>query len=925
MNFPVSRREVEGVRRGSSVASTKQRLAVFSSRARQSLSWDNVILFTLMLLSTVTIIVLMWHYAQLFQEAVDVGGQEDGNSGVVNVRKMIRSGVRMVHPHRNHKSRLVRVLSDAPIDDVPGTPHPAGPIEATPLGEPNFDGSDADMRFRSNLETIKGDMIDFAKEILEAHQAVPERDREEGYHVPTTYGATVQCSCSGQYQQLCEKAFTGVRTGGVRLDVVRAEHQEAATANPSLNKKTTSASDKFLFGTNNEIIRRIGEHANRMNQLSASQHLALPRQYRGQEDSPVQTIEDYAKWFVSYHQAVGGGTVMNHEEHERLEGCYVPTLQQVITGSVPEHTLRPDFNIVCAAHASHGIDDALVEVALERTNLRGLAKPNPARALSTLSAETKKRFASDAVRRMAHYATHTYFMIDPAVDSLLLDAPPVKGDPHSLSMESWATFNKASGHGMYFPMDLLSSIGTTEREEEGGIPMGGGEGDCTVTVVRAEDPPEEVVDDNNERYIPDVQNAYLSASVRIGCGAIPTDAAKRDHCLAPADHIKQISSKRPKTTLVPGLLPPVCSMVTNSNSGSLSIRKILKMGTKTGVYKGSLRAGGGATHDVLVKHFSLSQYAQFTGFSSFMNTTTRHPLILTPHAVCYDPPTHSVFQLQPFIPNPISLGDFVQKLKIEKRLDTDLTWPRRIEIAMQISCIYQFLHREHPNGVFTFDDNHPQQYVLQRRSNTPESPIDVRLVDIDTLQLARQKKDVDGAAAGMDLPLTTFKTRCRCFFCKGRSNCVFINTVEGYSECGQRPEFPKTADSEVEAKSHIASSTMADADGIVRGCDATTDVWFQAQLLLYLVRGDLAFSAQSMGEVILQLQKGHLPAAQSGDAEYDSLVTDMFKRQVDEKTGILPRLMRLCKKYDCGVQTCPVVGTADPKMVYSDIMLAATP
>eukprot|EP00658_Telonema_sp_P-2_P071976 TRINITY_DN6116_c0_g1_i1.p1 TRINITY_DN6116_c0_g1~~TRINITY_DN6116_c0_g1_i1.p1 ORF type:complete len:379 (-),score=55.32 TRINITY_DN6116_c0_g1_i1:316-1452(-) len=374
------------------------------------------------------------------------------------------------------------------------------------------------------------------------------------------------------------------------------------------------------------------------------------------------------------------------------------------------------------------------------------------------------------------------------------------------------------------------------------------------------------------------------------------------------------------------MLPAVCSQVEDPSKG-ITFHAAMKYGTKTGVYKGSIQLGGSTNtnrHMVAVKHFSIAQYAQFTGFSSFMNTGVRHPQILAPEAVCYDPPTHSVFQTQPFIGQSRNLKQFMTSLKADKSLHTTLTWPRRIEIAMQIACINKFLHNDHPNGVYTFDDNHPEQYLIDRPKGTPTKNADaafhVTLVDIDTLQLAVRKNSSSEASGNAGVVLSEYKTKCRCFYCKGRSNCVFINTVEGYIACGQRADLPRTGDSELESKAYQVPKSPPGEDGIVRDCDATSDVWFQAQLFLYLVKGDLPFGSESMMEVIHQLEKGRYPTANSGDADYDALVKDMFARRIDEATHIIPRLKALCAKYECLIDTCPAYGSTPPGRAYNDVM-----
>lgn len=70
-----------------------------------------------------------------------------------------------------------------------------------------------------------------------------------------------------------------------------------------------------------------------------------------------------------------------------------------------------------------------------------------------------------------------------------------------------------------------------------------------------------------------------------------------------------------------------------------------------------------------------------------------------------------------------------------------------------------------------FDDNHPDQYYVTKQSN---DSVVLSMLYLDALQVAA--------------PGPQRATYCRCFYCKGRSNCQFINTLEGYSACGQVDE-----------------------------------------------------------------------------------------------------------------------------------------
>eukprot|EP01065_Artemidia_motanka_P009268 TRINITY_DN14731_c0_g1_i2.p3 TRINITY_DN14731_c0_g1~~TRINITY_DN14731_c0_g1_i2.p3 ORF type:complete len:229 (+),score=45.39 TRINITY_DN14731_c0_g1_i2:1214-1900(+) len=195
------------------------------------------------------------------------------------------------------------------------------------------------------------------------------------------------------------------------------------------------------------------------------------------------------------------------------------------------------------------------------------------------------------------------------------------------------------------------------------------------------------------------------------------------------------------------------------------------------------------------------------------------------------------------------------------------SWPQRLRLAVDIACVFVFLH-EHPDGPFTYDDNHPGQYFLDGDGG-------LTMVDLDTVQQA--------SAVGNE-------TRCRCFGCRGgRANCEFLNSPEGYRYCGA----PGLA-----------------ADPSVR-CTPSTDLWFIGQLLWAMLPGSRGGPLESFGESVgKHVAAGRLPkVGDHGEPRYAELVRKCFATDPSQRpraTELADTLLQLCEKHDCGApRTCP--------------------
>ena len=318
-------------------------------------------------------------------------------------------------------------------------------------------------------------------------------------------------------------------------------------------------------------------------------------------------------------------------------------------------------------------------------------------------------------------------------------------------------------------------------------------------------------------------------------------------------------------------MQPLCADIA---AGQLMIVKMLRTPPKTGVYEGLL----GDSHIVL-KHFNFARYASFDGFHQLVSHPLRSPLVNIPVGACADPAaSDSVFQAQRFVEG--------QSLYWYVRDDPSrITWQIRIELAMQITCAMRFLHT-HPLGVFAFDDNHPEQYMVTPSANNTLPP-KLTMVDLDSVQLMHP--DTDGATSEA-LTLRNYSGRCRCFHCRGKAACMFENTLEGYRKCKQNGE-GMSGDVEV----------TADPDA---RCDASADMWFLGQLLVFLVHGKMPWERYSLASSLHSLRIGMIPVIPSNEPDFDNLVRRVLVERI-ETEAVLELLLPLCTRYHCRITQCP--------------------
>lgn len=314
-------------------------------------------------------------------------------------------------------------------------------------------------------------------------------------------------------------------------------------------------------------------------------------------------------------------------------------------------------------------------------------------------------------------------------------------------------------------------------------------------------------------------------------------------------------------------LAPICSLSTDV----LRLRTALKWGTKTAIFKGTL-----GNRSVAVKMFHIDQYATFRGFFSMVAPLTRSPYINYPTSSCLDPETEAIYQVQPFLGRGKNLLQFI------KAEGKKLQWPLRLELVAQLLCVFQHLH-EHPAGFVTFDDNHPEQYyVTETHDASGRRHLRLTMVDIDTLQLGEAS-----TAGGTPRDPTQFRIQCRCFYCHGRSNCLFMNTLRGYRACGQGPEDATHGDKE---------DLMKVMPG--KHCDGHSDTWFIAQLLYLVGKGSVAWAQVAHVEVLSRLEAGTVPTLHLPDAPaYAKLVDDLFHQRITIG-GTLQVIDDLCKAQD---------------------------
>ena len=318
-------------------------------------------------------------------------------------------------------------------------------------------------------------------------------------------------------------------------------------------------------------------------------------------------------------------------------------------------------------------------------------------------------------------------------------------------------------------------------------------------------------------------------------------------------------------------MKPLCADIA---AGQLMIVKMLRTPPKTGVYEGLL----GDSHIVL-KHFNAAHYASFDGFHQLVSHPLRSPLVNIPVGACADPAaSDSVFQAQRFVEG--------QSLYWYVRDDPSrITWQIRIELAMQITCAMRFLHT-HPLGVFAFDDNHPEQYMVTPSANNTLPP-KLTMVDLDSVQLMHP--DTDGVTSEA-LTLRNYSGRCRCFHCHGKAACMFENTLDGYHKCKQNGE-GMSGDVEV----------TADPDA---RCDASADMWFLGQLLVFLVHGRMPWERYSLTYSLHYLSIGVVPVIPSNEPDFDNLVRRVLVERI-ETEAVLELLQPLCTRYHCRITQCP--------------------
>ncbi|ORC84566.1 uncharacterized protein TM35_000431340 [Trypanosoma theileri] len=306
------------------------------------------------------------------------------------------------------------------------------------------------------------------------------------------------------------------------------------------------------------------------------------------------------------------------------------------------------------------------------------------------------------------------------------------------------------------------------------------------------------------------------------------------------------------------------------------LTRILKFGTKTAIMRGIWRE-----EDVVVKVMHPHQYLSFEGFNAFMREDKRRsPLIHYPILSCYSNTYSAIFQIQLFLQGFKSLESTLQSRKHAPLM----TLRQRTEIAIQILCIFQFLHTQHPNGFFVYDDYHPGQFLIKEEN---KGYFSVRLIDIDTLQLGKAQSIVNAS-----YPYSNYTTHCRCFYCRGRSNCMFFNTYEGYESCGQL------------RNSNAWNLEIPRLVNRGKLCDGSSDMWFEAQMLYFLLDGAVAWRYLKRDELIERIELKQVPSLRvkgmTGEYSEDVklLLSRMFVSRPTESV-VLEDLQQLCVKLKC--------------------------
>jgi hypothetical protein len=112
-------------------------------------------------------------------------------------------------------------------------------------------------------------------------------------------------------------------------------------------------------------------------------------------------------------------------------------------------------------------------------------------------------------------------------------------------------------------------------------------------------------------------------------------------------------------------------------------------------------------------------------------------------------------------------------------------------------------------------------------------------------------------------PLENFDLVCRCFYCRGRSNCLFANSFEGYRACGQHGGGGTDA-----GNAEPRELKMQKAAAKKRQCTLLTDSWYLGQLLFFLLRGELLFpQSMDMRSVIEAIDAALAASSPSAAAE----------------------------------------------------------
>jgi hypothetical protein len=320
----------------------------------------------------------------------------------------------------------------------------------------------------------------------------------------------------------------------------------------------------------------------------------------------------------------------------------------------------------------------------------------------------------------------------------------------------------------------------------------------------------------------------------------------------------------------------------------------IKYGTKTGIYRaqtavatGKGGAGSGDHAAVILKQFNLLQYRTFRGYRRLVDAGVEHPYVNFPGRTCFESAlSDSVLQEQSFVKG-VNLKNFVvQRARARakgSRFDF-LSRRERLEIALHIACIFRYLH-EHKSGPFSYDDNHPEQYMIDES----KGHLSATLIDVDTVQRAVGKP---GARYDPILELN-YKTHCRCFYCHGRSNCMFINTPEGYKACGQWTG----AHGDKEDKANVAKG---------RQCTIQSDAWFIGQLFYFMATAEAPWDGLGLMDVVTKLTAEEVPTLPPDfpDVFFAGLVERLFKERLSPQEMVL-LLSTECSAEGCGILHCP--------------------